>query len=371
LFVVAGYTTTADEWIGFLFLTDDLSKSAEIDLGEAVEFPDDMLFDSPGDGNLFVGRGGTPVIEKWIVNDQDQLEKVAEVDFSSYGLMNALARGRNAMHFISEERAYFIDGATLQVIVWNPKTMEHSGSFSIDGIYDDEYWMSTNWIHRDGDRLIVSASFWREDDTADELTRVAFIDVNGPNVTYAEDTRCGHVAFQSVGSDGHLYLASHPGHAATLGAGLAGDPAAKSCIIRIESGADEFDPDYFVDLSELSGGFAGALLQGVNGEAFVLKWEGGDLNEDNYGKATRSEEWRLYSLKLGDEENTFAQVPNIGKVAGYGEGFTVKVKGENTPYLVAVKGDFSEGTYWDMTDSKNPVERMSIAGWPGRAIKIR
>lgn len=371
LFVVGGWSTTADEWIGYLFLTDDLSADAEIDLSHAVEFPDDMNFESPGDGNLYVGRGGAPIVEKWIVNDEDKLEKVDEVDFTDFGLRNALASGRNAMHFISEERAYFVDGASMKVVVWNPKTMEHTGSFGFDGIYKDEYWQSANFIHRDGDRLIITTRYWREDDTADELVRAAFIDVHSDAVTYAEDTRCGNISSQAVDEDGNLYLSSHTGQAVALAAGLAGEPAAKSCILRINKGESEFDPDYFVDLSELSDGFAGGMMQGADGQAFVLKWEGGELDEENYGTATRAEEWEVYSLTLGDEEATFAKVPNIGKVAGYGEGFTVNIRGEEIPILVAVKGDFSEGSYWDISNPGNPEKALTISGWPGKAVKIR
>src|SRR5690606_19134935 len=73
--------------------------------------------------------------------------------------------------------------------------------------------LATNYIHRDGDRLIMTARYWRPDKTAAELVKAVIIDTNNDSVKYIEDDRCGNIGFQATDSQGHLYLASHPAQA--------------------------------------------------------------------------------------------------------------------------------------------------------------
>jgi hypothetical protein len=368
-YVVGGYLTSTDAWIGYLAVVNDISASGSVDLERAAEFPDDMSFASPGNGVVYVGNGGAPVIERWVVAGND-LTKEASVALSQFGIATGLGI-KDPLHFFGEDRAYFIDGKTLQVVVWNPQLMETTSSFSIDGLKEEGLFLGLNFVHRDGDRLLLSARYWRKDDTAALLTRIAIIDTTTDTVSYVDDTRCGNIAFHAHDSQNNLYLATHPAQTATIAVGTAGDPVAESCIIRFKSGASAFDPDYFVALDELAGGPAGGIMQGAGDQAFIMKYAGPELTLDNYAKAHTGSNWEIHSLTLGQESATLAKVPGIELQSAYGLAFTTTVDGKAVPYVIAVQGDFTEGAYFDVSSPGQFERALTVPGFPAKAILVR
>jgi hypothetical protein len=367
---VGGYLTSADDWIGYLAVVDDISAAGSIDLAKVVEFPDDMSFASPGNGVVYVGDGGSPVIERWVLDENDELTLDETMGLSQLGVTSGLGI-KDPFHFLAEDRAYFIDGESLQVVIWNPQTMTTIDSFSIEGFLEEGLFQGLNYVHRDGDRLLLSARYWRADDTAALLTRVGIIDTTTDSVTYVDDTRCGNVAFHATDSEDNLYLATHTAQTGTIAVGAAGDPVAESCIIRFKAGADEFDPDYYVALDELAEGHAGGIMEGAGDEAFVLKYAGPEYNLDNYAKAHTGANWEIHRLTLGDEAATFEKVPDVELQSGYGLAFTALVDGEPIPYVIAVEGDFSEGAYFDVSKPGRFERALTVPGFPGRAILVR
>lgn len=376
LFVAGGWLTTPDEeYIGYLAVLTDISAESAIDLGRVVEFPGDIVYGSPGDGSVFVVLATEPTIQRWVLDENDELVLDDEVGLSQYGIADGVRK--SAPVFVAPDSAYYFDGDTLQLVAWNPSTMQTTEAILLDGLEEDGFGMRTNYLHRDGDRLIVSASYWRLTDEEGylKLNRVAIVDLASHDVIYADDTRCGGVAFQATDSNGHLYFASHPGHTAALSVGMAhtegvSEPAA-SCIIRVQSGADAFDQDYYVDLNELSGGFTGGIMQGPGDEAYVLTYEGPALTTSDYFRAPRSDAWAIHSITLGDEAATYARVPDMPLVAGYGLAFAIEVGGARTPFVIGVNGDLSEGAYYDSSDSQSFEKALTLPGFPGPAIRIR
>jgi hypothetical protein len=370
IYVVGGYLTIQEKYVGYLAVTDDISAEGAIDLDEVVEFPDDMSFASPGNGVIYVGNGSAPVIERWLLNGSNELVKDGEVGLAQYGIASGLGI-KDPLHFIADDRAYFIDGKTQQVVIWNPETMKTIDTFALDGFPEGDLFTGLNYVHKDGTRLLLSARYWRPDDTAALLTRVAIIDTNDDSVTYIDDTRCGNIAFQAHDSENNLYLASHPAQTAVIAVGLAGDPVAKSCVIRINSGDSEFDQDYYVDLDDLVGGSAGGIMQGAGDEAFILKHAGPTLTIDNAGSAAKRSEWEIHRLSLGNEEETLEKVPGVELQSAYGLAFTTRVAGKSRPYVITVKGDFSEGSYFDVSQPGEFTQALTVPGFPAKAILVK
>lgn len=370
IYVVGYYVTVQDEYIGYLSVTDDLSADGGVDISQAVEFPGDMSYASPGNGVIYVGRGSAPVIERWVLNDENRLEKDGEVGLAQYGIASGLG-GRDPFHFLAEDRAYFIDAKTRQVVVWNPQTMKTIEAFSLDGLAEGDLFPSVTFAYRDGDRVLLSARYYRPDDSAALLTRVAIIDTLTDEVEYVDDTRCGNVAFKAVDGERNLYLASHPAQAAVVEAGIAGDPAAASCIIRIKAGEKEFDSDYYVDLSDVAGGPAGGLMQGSGDEAFVLKYVGAPLTLDNSAKAHTRADWEVNRLTLGEEAATIQAVEGLEPQSAYGLAFSTRVAGKTTPFIITVSGDLAAGRYHDVSVPGERTGALELPGFPGPAILVK
>lgn len=370
IYVVGYYVTVNDEYIGYLSVTNDLSAAGSVDIGTAREFPGDMSYASPGNGVIYVGRGNSAVIERWVLDDKNELVNDGEVGLSQYGLTSAVG-GRDPFHFLSEDRAYFIDAKTRQVIVWNPQTMKTSEAFSLEGFAEGDLFPSLTFAYRDGDRVLVSARYYRPDDTAELLTRVAIIDTLTDEVEYVDDTRCGNIAFKAVDSEQNLYLASHPAQAAVVEAGIAGDPAAASCIIRIKAGESEFDPEYYVDLADVAGAPTGGIMQGAGDEAFVLKYAGEPLTLDNSARAHTRADWEVNRLTLGDEAASIEPVDGIALQSAYGLAFSTPVSGKTTPFIITVAGDLAAGQYHDVSVEGERTGALELPGFPGAAILVK
>jgi hypothetical protein len=376
LFVAGGWLTTPDEeYIGYLALLTDISAASSVDLEKVVEFPGDIVYGSPGDGSVYVVLATEPTIQRWVLDENEELVLGDEVGLAQYGVADGVRK--SAPVFVAADRAYYFDHDTLQLIAWNPSTMQTTEALLLDGLEEEGFGMRTNYLHRDGARLLISASYWRLTDEEGylKLNRVAIIDTATHDVIYADDTRCGGVAFQATDSNGHLYLASHPGHTAALSVGMAhtegvSEPA-ESCIIRVQAGADAFDQDYYVNLNTISGGFTGGIMQGPGDEAYVLTYDGPALTTSDYFRAPRSDAWAIHGITLGNESESYALVPDMPLVSGYGLAFATEVGGVRTPFIIGVKGDLSEGAYYDASDSGGFERALTLPGFPGPALRIR
>jgi len=166
--------------------------------------------------------------------------------------------------FISQNRAYMLSPQLDVIVVWDPSAMEISRTISLElsdigasgtggptlsgfetfahkgqQVGDSVIWqlVGTNWdtneIHRVTTLLIVSA-------TADGPARLV------------EDPRCAGANGGYVDAQGDFYVRADAywGYFAAYGDQTA---AVRSCVLRIRAGEEEFDPDYLVDMTELTG----------------------------------------------------------------------------------------------------------------------
>jgi hypothetical protein len=275
------------------------------------------------------------------------------------------------MQFVEQDRAYYFDNENLQVVVFDPKSMTTQGSFSIAHLSVEGQEHAMNFVHRDGDRFIVTARYWDlAEGTTTPLVRAVIVDSRDDSVEYIEDTRCGDIAFNVTDDAGDLYLGSHPGHAVYMAAGLDGESPPPQCLLRIKRGESRFDPDYFVNLSELSGGVVGGLLQGVGNQAYVFQYDGEPITEDNWQASLRGDRWAVYGLVFGNEAGTFGSVEGLDSLTAYGDSFSTVVNGVRKPFLVAVEADFSAGNYYDVSQRSEVREALSFPGFPGRAYRV-
>jgi hypothetical protein len=372
--IVGGWLSTEDAYTGYLTVVDDISSSGSIELGRAVEFEGDIVWKATEDGVVFVGQEGKSTIERWVVTADGDLEKDGEVSFQNFGVTDTLGGGRNVIQLVDADTAYYFDKENLQVITFDPESMTTGEAFSLGGLEEEGARVGLNFIHRDGDRFIVTARYWSDDENEYSLplTRAAFVDSASGTVSYADDTRCGEVAFNAVDADGNLYVGSHHGNAVAVAAGLAGDEPSDSCILRINKGAAEFDEDYYVDLTEISGGgIVGGLLQGPGDTAYVYAYAGPTITPENFRGALRGEEWELHAIELGDEETSFTKVKGLGKYAPYGDSFTTTFEGAATPFVTMVDANFASGRYFDMSKGTTAVGALGFPGFPGHATALR
>lgn len=372
LYAVCGLVFTPDGRSGYLAVVPDLESTTTFDLADTLEFPGGSICAAPGNSNrVYLGIAERAVIQRYSIRDDNALQFDAEFGLSGLGITSPI--GRNPLQFLSDTRAYFIDGSTLQVVVWNPETMTIEGSFDIDGLRSDGLLIDVNEVVRDGERLVMSSRYFRPDGSAELLARAVFIDPSDDSVQYAEDTRCGNLAWTAVADNGDIYFASHPSQATRVRTGLGGNPPSTPCLLRILAGTNEFDPMFFVELNSLTGGQpTGSILAGADNTAYVLAYdeEAVPITAANEGALTVVPAWRYWALSLDGDFSSASVVTAVPAGPVFAVGFTVDRPSGPTPYIVGIR-DLASGTLFDISSPDGFVEAITVPGFPVLALRIR
>jgi len=367
---------TEGNYLGALTVVDDLSAESSVSLDNAEDFGTDIFYTSAGDGVVFVGRDGETNIQRFQADSDGSFELTGELGLSAYGVTSTLGRSLPVVQVIDEERAYYIDIENFQVIVFNPSstpmTIYEDETFDFGELEVGELWGQVGTLVRDDDRVIVVGRYWDADDTTTPLVKAAIIDTESNDVTYIEDTRCSNAASAIVDPEGNIYFGSHPGLGVAHEAGLEDSDSTPPCIIRIQSGESEFDENYFVDLESVAGrAGVGTLLQGVDGHAYVMQYDGeDDITPENSRDAMLGAYFRLHVFELDSVEDTYALVDGMPLAPGYNSSFTTTVGHREVTYLVLPGDNFVGGYYWDVTDPFEPERALEFPGYPGEAIPL-
>jgi len=364
--IVGGWLFQDPAYFGYLGIVRDLSESAELDLASVHEFPGDFMY-TAHEGVVYVGQEDLPTIERWVVNDDGELEKNGQLSFAAYGVTTTLGGGRNVIQIIDDQTAWYFDNENFRVIVFDPSTMTTEGeTISYDGMQEENHDLGMGFVTRMGDYLVVPAQYWElPDEYTAQLTRAAFIDINDHSVTYADETRCGGIGFQVTADNGDVYFGPHPGGAIWAAAGL--EPNLRPCLLRVKAGETEFDPDYHVDLGdEFDGELIAGLEQGDDNHAYVNKYVGEPLTPDNVGTARFSGAWELNSIELGDEAPTLSKVEGFPSLP-FGGTFRLRVGTEDVRYLVSAEADLLSGQYYRLITPTTVEPGLSFPGFPGPA----
>jgi hypothetical protein len=370
---------TSGNYLASLVVLDDLSANGKVPKGQ--DFGTDIFYTTSGDGVFFVGRKNQPNIQRWKVKEDGSLEKTGELGLDAYGITSTLARSlRDAVQFIDESRAYYIDIDKFNIIPFNPSTTPMTiyadEVFDFKGLVHPDLTSQVSTMLRVGDRLMIVGRFWNKTDggSASPLVRVAWVDLKTRQVTYVDDTRCAQVMSTATDLEGNIYFGSHPALAVGNKSGFNQGKSPAACLLRMKKGESTFDPDYYVNLEEVSGGVAGGLLQGAKGYAFVMKHgEEAPITVNaprDVSIIAGSTQWYLHSFKLGDEKNTFAKVEGLPKSPGYVGAFTTTVGANEVPFISLAGDQLGSGMYYDVSEPLAPKKALAFPSTPGAAIPL-
>ena len=293
----------------YVLLTDKLNADSELSLDDAVvEIAGRALGTGPeNSGLLFVAGELAPTITRYELNDQGKLAGGSSVSFLGKGITSFGEYG-GQFQYISPTKAYWFDGPTAQIVVWNPSTMKVTSSLPLTGLAAANQVLSfTAAPLRDGDKLYSFAA-WREGLAITPRAAVVVVDTKTDEVKVVEDTRCGY-ARDGVLSDGMIYISTEAfGSAAHYLDGT--NP--KPCLLRFDTSDNTFDATFKVELSSLfDGSSAGSLVVGPDNQAFLRVLNAEEIPDGvtNPRVLASVAAWDWYKLTPGDE-------PEVSKVAG-------------------------------------------------------
>jgi hypothetical protein len=228
-------------------------ENGKLDYSQAIELGEFVTVNALQDA-LLVYQPEEGTVRKLVVAADGSIADDVTVSFAAKGVMGSTGD----MIYVSPTRAYFLDEASAQFVIWNPKTMEVEGAFDLDKDVLTRSGFAaqiSRGIALKGEGF-VSAS-WRDWDTLEyhDAAAIGVFDAtsNEPKLEVIEDDRCAStVTTPFEGGDGFVYLVSD----AALGFDAIANPMRTEkalCALRIRPGAGKFDPDFFVDLKEVLG----------------------------------------------------------------------------------------------------------------------
>jgi hypothetical protein len=233
--------------LNYLYVVPDLDIG-QLDPSRAREFGGSTRILAFG-GQIFVADAETLVIGRFDVDADLNLVPSGEVSLANLGISYIDSLGT----FINAERAYYMNSEQLEIVVWNPTTMEITGSIDISSLANPafgQFEMREGTIV--GDKLF--ANYYNSDWDAglDESAATVAVLSTTENVLLdaLRDERCGSAWYGSLLPNGDFVV---PG---TSWGGSARfyiqPPPPQNCLLRIRSGESTFDPDFLLSLDEVT-----------------------------------------------------------------------------------------------------------------------
>jgi hypothetical protein len=335
---------------------------------------------------VYVPRGDDPSITKYGVNADGTLEPSQTLGFAALGIKNVSAGPLVGETLISAEKAYLFDSANFRAIVWNPSTMELTGTtIELADIvrepvrdnpdYKPSIFVSPGFVKQVGNRMFVPVRWTNWE--AEEPNRILFplggllvIDTDKDEVVHLlQDPRIIDTIYTVVTKAGDLYLFTG-GYGACFNAAFGlGKP---SGVLKIKKGDDTFDPDYYLNLEELVGHPATTPSGGFGTEVFLKAFyteeadiydEQGDIKQEILAEpwGLLSKGWRYWKVDL--EKEGVAEVVEELPWGGT-DGYFYRIPEEDRFFLAVMDGAKSTlngMTLYEVTGS-TVTESISVPG---------
>lgn len=339
---------------------------ARISLDDAREVEGNGTVAKLGD-YVYIASSSAPVVDRFQLQDNGSLKAAGSLNFSNYGVPEYFTIDAWGGVLIDAEKAYVFNGTDGSHVVWNPKTMEITGTIDGPGLVQEGYNFESIAVVR-GNRMYRIFTFLNYD-TWEFLAAPQFLAVYDLDkdelIDVVEEDRCPQLYNRPfVDEKGDIYFS---GWVWTPGLTLTGDYPA-SCALRIKDGEDSFDPDYQLNFADITDGREGAVLRYLgDGKALLDVFHDERVTIDEKTdpqELMNTPNWRLWSIDL--ETKAGGPIENLDFKAG---GYTdVQVDGRN--FLLVPNDNYSETTAYELIGGE-AKEGFKIQGSVYHIVQLR
>jgi hypothetical protein len=348
-----------------------LGATTSADLQRGVETAG-FVMASAYDGFVYIPGGSSPTITKYATDEAGRLTEVGEVSFAAYGVSNVSRGPFIGSDMVAPDKAYYFDVSTLQLIIWNPLSMEITGNVVdlaevLTGSIEPQWAVRAflnygeGFARQRGNRLFVPVRWQNADDVSGFVRPRAgllVLDTETDSVVHLlQDDRIADSIYTVMLDSGDLYLFSG-------GIGVSQhhlyENAAPGGALRVRNGEDIFDPDYYVNLNQAVGGRPATTPVSAGGTSVYVRVyydeQGGPQKDPFELLALRA--WRYWKVDLvGDEPaQEIAELPWTST-----DGFFYSLPEENRTFLGVMNADFSATRLYEATPS-GFVEAFEVTG---------
>jgi hypothetical protein len=350
----------------YLNLLDSLDVQ-QVDVARAREYPGGRAFLATYNGWIFVGDPTSPIVTRYSVGPDDSLREDGKLSFGNYGLMAGNLDPWNVT-FISPTKAYLFDFKEATHIIWDPSAMEIRGEIApAPELLREGLDLDGSPAVIRGNRLYRSL-FWVNFETAvyspDHLLGIYDTD-SDRLVELVPETRCpapGNLVHQD--EQGNFYF----GNWIWPISGTLMRGAPRSCVLRLGTGADRYDPQWTLAYADLAEGREGAMFSYVGGgkglvSVFHHEMTTFDATTDPWEYAG-TPIWQIWNVDL--DQRKAAPVEGIPLNAG---AFT-PVRLDGRMFALVPGADWKATQAYEIVEGKaRPA--FEVRGWTYQLMKVR
>ncbi|QRO00133.1 MxcI protein [Archangium violaceum] len=270
LYAITTQLFSSDPMESYVIVTDRAEQTATLSLDNAIKVPGRALgVGIRKSGSLYVVSDESATITRYNLTSSGGLEQAGTLSLEGQGI-SSLGEYQNNFQFISATKAYYFDGTTAQLVIWNPTEMTVTKTLPLDALNIPGTILSFSGAIVHLDNQLIMPVGWRPVSGLG-ITRkagVVSVDTRTDEPTIAMDDRCGYTHDAAVGPDGKVYIATEAYGAAVYR--VEGENTPEPCLLKFDPQTRTFDPSFYEELGSLvGGGTAGALIPGPQGTAYV------------------------------------------------------------------------------------------------------
>lgn len=273
------------------------------------------VFPTAHDGAIYIPAGSSPTITKYTVGEGGRLVEGATISFAATGITQVLDGPRMGSDMVAADKAYLLDPQALEFVIWDPSSMTLTGeaidvsallteAFPDQSAYQPRIFLQRGTTrYRDG-RMFVPVRWQNNDLDPPYIAAAGMIVIDTETdqvVDLLVDDRLWDTIYTVMTASGDIYLFTGAYGAATNWLTGAGRPGG---ALRIRSGEERFDPDYYLDLSAALGDRAVTSPVWAGGSSVYVKAfdeEHAPLSEAammDPNELVRQESWRYWQVDL-------------------------------------------------------------------------
>jgi hypothetical protein len=354
------------EWASYTSVIDAVDEATEISTRAGYETPA-WIAPSAHEGAVYIPAGSSPSISKFTTNDRNELIPAGTISFAAHGVSTIFQGPVKGRNLLSEDKAYYFDGANQQVIVWNPSTMELTGTvIDLSSVLGEIEEQNPGYVadiqgnfsgRQRGDRLFVPVrwSYWTAPAGTPQFLPLAgmlVIDTERDEVVrLLTDDRLADTIYTVMPRDsediylftGALGVSAH----AVTGLGRPGG------ALVVRNGEERFDPDFYIDLEEVVGDRPASTPVWAGGTSVYLKayhFEQLPLTPEVMAQPTSligQEAWRYWKVDLAGNEpaREITEVPWTTT-----DGFFYELPDEDRLFIGVLGAMYSRTALYEVTD---------------------
>jgi hypothetical protein len=365
VYVVFSTIDTPDGRTGYVVTTSSIEGDVAVDVTEGIEEPggEGQIYAPPGGGYFLLGGGETPTFTRYQLDDDGKLQRGAIISFANLGVETLWRH----MIFVDANKAYFLDYSQLQVISFNPTTMELNRSVPIDDFKCDEVVTEFGTPIRRDDGFYFTRSCWDLGITSSGSSLV-HLNPETDAVTVTHDERCMGMQVGFMADNGNAYWFSDPD--ASVEWSLQNRETPHDCALRLRPGETTFDRTWELDLTTRTGGVSAvASVPGGGSSVWVKVFEEGAAPEPI---PTTEVDWTLKAWRwsrLDVESNAPVEPDGDAALVVY-YGPPIEVDGRSFSPATTFSDAGDETVLVELADS-GISERMRVQGELRKVVRLR